>query len=220
MDNADYWIEVTPEMRKKNGISPEVVRIPRLLFDIGIPGTLNYKIARGLANPSDYTPLKKTLSHEKRASINIQQNNDFGYRELLECDVEGIFWLGKEHFGSPSEYSWNWSTSKIREYLNQDFGTGIVCADKREVLGFVLAQNRYSEQKPDVAWLQYIMTHPNHQSRGIGKTLFEKMITELKRKGAKEILADVYENNTESLHFFENQSFDIKERWFILARKI
>ena len=59
MSKSEYWIEVTPEMReklKKSGreLDPEIIRIPRLNFDIEMPGSLNYRIARGQASPDDY----------------------------------------------------------------------------------------------------------------------------------------------------------------------
>lgn len=64
MNKNEYWIEVTPEMREKlkkagRELDPEIIRLPRLNFDIGMPGSLNYRIARGQASPDDYQPKHK-----------------------------------------------------------------------------------------------------------------------------------------------------------------
>ncbi len=143
-----------------------------------------------------------------------------GYRNIQHEDVSVIFEMGKEHFGSPAQYSWDWSVRKVEEYTDTSFGSGVVCTDKEKLIGFALAQNRYSEQRPNVAWLTYVVVNPAYKGKGIGKTLTTKLTDLLKSKGVTEIITDIYENNTDSLAFFEKQGFDVKERWFILARKI
>lgn len=141
------------------------------------------------------------------------------YRKVEGKDLKAIFELGKSHFGSPSQFSWDWSIQKLEGYLDSSFGTGIVCLDK-ELIGFALAQNKYSDQKPRVAWLTYGMADKKQEGKGIGSELYKMIIAALKEVGATEIIADVYEDNAESLEFFEKKGFVIKEKWFILSRKL
>lgn len=147
-------------------------------------------------------------------------SDEFIYRPVESRDVTSIFELGKAHFGSPTQYSWDWSTDKIETFVDPSFGTGIVCTKNNGLVGFALAQNKYSEQKPGVAWFTYIAVDPQYQNKGIGKTLSERLLQELRKKGVTEVITDIYEDNTTSLEFFGKRGFDIKERWFILARKI
>lgn len=142
------------------------------------------------------------------------------YRNVQRKDVPAMFKLGKTHFGSPKQYSWDWSEKKVKAYTNSSFGSGIVCNDEDRLVGFALAQNKYSEQKPDVAWLTYVIVSPEYKGKGIGKTLTTKLTEILKKKGTRNIVTDIYEDNVESLEFFKRQGYAIKERWFILARKI
>ena len=135
-------------------------------------------------------------------------------------DSKSIFELGKEHFGSPAQYSWDWNVQKVEEYANREYGSGIVCLNQKIIVGFCLAQNRYSEQRPDVAWLTYIIINSEFKGRGIGRELSERVTASLKQRGVREVITDVYEDNAESLGFFAKQGFEIKERWFILAKKI
>ena len=143
----------------------------------------------------------------------------FLYRKLEKNDLKTIFEMGKDQFGLPSQFSWDWSLAKLDEYLDNKFGTGIVCFGD-ELVGFALAQNKYSEQKPDVAWLTYIMVSSKYLSLGIGKELYNKLVVALKGIGANEITIDVYEDNVGFLEFFKKRGFNIKEKWLTLSTKI
>lgn len=147
-------------------------------------------------------------------------HSDLTYRPINELDINDIFHLGLSHFGSSNQYSWDWSAAKIRHYLDEEFGTGLVCTRGNLLAGFALAQNKYSEQRPDVAWLTYIMINPDFKQRGVGKELFNRISAKLKESGVREIITDVYEDNRKSLEFFDKQGFAIRERWFILAKPI
>ncbi len=142
------------------------------------------------------------------------------YRPMQKEDIDYIYKLGKENFGSETQYSWDWSISKIKEYITSSFGTAFVCVHEDKIVGFALAQNKYSEQKKGLAWFTYIMVINDFQSKGIAKKLLSMVESSLKEKGVKEIITDIYEDNKNSLNFFEKQGFEIKEKWFILAKKI
>ena len=95
------------------------------------------------------------------------------YRPLKKQDVAEVFYLGKQDFASKLEYSWDWCVAKIKQYLDKSFGFGIVCVEENSVIGFVLIENNYSSQKPDVAWLTYIFVDEKYRSKSIGRHLLE-----------------------------------------------
>jgi len=142
------------------------------------------------------------------------------YRKIERADVEKIFRLGESEFAHPTQYSWDWSIPKVESYLDEESGSGIVCTGREELVGFVLAENNYSRQRPNVAWLTYLMVHPNYERNGIGQTLLEKIKDVLKSKGITEVITDIFEDNELSLRFFHKQGFSVKKKWFILARDI
>lgn len=142
------------------------------------------------------------------------------FRKMRASDVGKVFRFGKKYFGLPSEYSWDWSRKVISEYLKPSFGTGIIAADSGKIAGFALAQRKYSSQRPRVAWLTYIFVRPEYRHHELGMHLVEKMVEKLSHSGAKDVITDVYTKNTESIRFFVANGFKVKEKWFIMSRKI
>jgi predicted N-acetyltransferase YhbS len=142
------------------------------------------------------------------------------YRLMRAKDVKSVFLLGEKDFGSKSEYSWDWSIKKIRKYLKRPFGFGIVCLDKDNVVGFVLAENNYSSQKPNVAWLTYIFVDENHRHMKVGSSLLSLVSEKLSSIGKTELITDIYLDNSQSIAFFGSSEFRIKERWAILSKKL
>ena len=142
------------------------------------------------------------------------------YRKIRETDLPLILRIGKEKFGSPQQYCWDWNPDKLKLYLDESFGIGMVCTDGKEIVAFILAQRKYSRQRPGAAWIPYILVNPAYQQERVGHTLFEKIKAALKEMGATEIVADIYEENSESRRFFEKEGLSLKERWVTFAGKI
>ncbi len=142
------------------------------------------------------------------------------YRLIKAADVKTIFRLGKPIFGLRTEYSWDWSEERIREYFDRSFGFGIVCTDGGKIIGFALTQKDYSSQKPNVAWINYVFVAKKYRLRNIGSELLEKVCSTLKKRGKTDLITDVYVKNRSSLHFFESNKFEVKEKWLILSRKL
>ena len=141
------------------------------------------------------------------------------YRPLAAHDLETIYALGKEHFASTQEFSWDWSLEELQDYLTPA-GIGIIAAEQEDILGFTLAKTSYSSQRPDVAWLTYILVKEDQQGKGIAGTLLQKIEQTLKDLGKKHLITDVYAENTSSLAFFGKQDFDKKETWHILSKPL
>jgi ribosomal protein S18 acetylase RimI-like enzyme len=114
----------------------------------------------------------------------------------------------------------DWSIQKIKSYLKKSFGLGIVCLDKDSIIGFVLVEKNYSSQKPNVAWLTYIMIDKKHRHNNIASDMITLAISHLKSANKTDLITDVYMDNTASIDFFKKNNFKIKEKWVIMSRKI
>ena len=142
------------------------------------------------------------------------------YRLIENNDFSSIFLLGKPDFGLKTEYSWDWSVQKIKQYLKKSFGFGLVCLNKESIIGFALVQKNYSSQKPNVAWINYIFVTKEYRRKNIGSNLLKLVFSKLKEMGKTDLITDVYLKNKFSLDFFQSNKFRIKEKWLILSRKL
>jgi len=142
------------------------------------------------------------------------------YRFIKKSDINSIFLLGKPYFGKKTEYSWDWSKEKIKQYFNKSFGFGIVCIDKNLIIGFALVQKDYSSQKPNVTCINYIFVAKKYRHNSIGSNLLKLVFSKLKEMGKTDLITDVYLKNKSSLDFFHLNKFSIKEKWLILSRKL
>ena len=138
------------------------------------------------------------------------------YRFIKKDDINSVFLLGRPHFGLETEYSWDWSKEKIKQYLNKSFGFGVICVAKNYIVGFALIQKKYSSQKPNVAWINYLFVVKKY----IGSDLLKFAFSKLKDAGKTELIADVYLKNKPSLNFFQSNKFKVKEKWLSLSRKL
>ena len=135
-------------------------------------------------------------------------------------DIDKIFLLGRPYFALSSEYSWDWSKEKIRQYLKKKVGFGTVCSEKNSLTGFALVETDYSSQKPDVAWLTYIMIDRKYRNKSVGTELLNEVLKKLKKLGKKELITDIYVKNKASIDFFNDNRFKVEERWLSMSRKV
>jgi len=142
------------------------------------------------------------------------------YRLTEKSDITTIYLLGKAHFGLKTEYSWDWSRTKVRQFLNKSFGFGVVCHDGSSLIGFALVQKNYSAQKPRVAWINYIFVVKKYRQKNIGSGLLKVAIKKLKTMGKTDLITDVYLKNKSSLNFFQSNNFKVIEKWLTLSKKI
>jgi len=142
------------------------------------------------------------------------------YRFIKKSDITPIFLLGKDNFGSETEYSWDWSRKRVEQYLKHSFGFGVVCVRDKTLIGFALIQKNYSSQKPKVAWINYIFVSKKYRQQNIGSDLLKLASSKLKSIGKTELITDAYVENTTSLEFFQRHQFKIKEKWLILSKKL
>ena len=96
----------------------------------------------------------------------------------------------------------------------------MVCVDRDSIVGFVLVETNYSSQKPNVAWLTYILVDENYRHKNIASTLLDLMFEKLKHLGKTDIITDVYAYNKTSIDFFDSDKFHVKEKRITLSKKI
>ncbi len=142
------------------------------------------------------------------------------YRLLRTADAERVYALGKKDFGSRSEYSWDWSVAKVRQYAKRAFGFGYVCLERSRIVGFALVENHYASQRPNVAWFTYVFVGPAHRKSGIGAELVRLTVSRLRRLGKTGVMTDVFQANSASLRFFKENGFRLSERWVMMDRRI
>ena len=59
------------------------------------------------------------------------------------------------------------------------------------------------------SWIEDIAVDVNYQKRGIGKQLLKKELTELKKRGAKIVIAEVHHKQTPAIPFYYRYGFRI-----------
>lgn len=142
------------------------------------------------------------------------------FRNMRGEDIETVFCLGKEKFGSDAEYSWDWSMESVRLYLDDSFGFGVICSEGNDIIGFALVKTCYASQKPDVAWLNYIFIDGRYRRKNFGSELLDFITSNLRELGKRELIADIYAHNKASLDFFKQCGFELKEKWLSLSKKL
>jgi len=142
------------------------------------------------------------------------------FRLLRKGDVSAVYRLGRHIFGNQADYSWDWSRPSIRRYLRRSYGFGLVCVDERRIIGFLLVEKNYSSQKPEVSWVTYVYVVPEYRRQDVGSQLLDRASARLRTFGKKELIADVYADNSGSIAFFTKRKFVIQERWLLLRRRL
>ena len=141
------------------------------------------------------------------------------YRSLKESDIKKIFLIGKKEFGSRSEYSWDWTIGKLKDYLRSSFGFGIVCTEKNSIIGFALVQKDYSTQKPYTAWLNYLFVDEKYRGKGISRQLFQGVLDFAKKHKVKMLQVIVDERNAHAIEVYKKFGFEDYDKTMALALK-
>ena len=102
-------------------------------------------------------------------------------RALTEDDLDAVVEIDRKILGKARREYWK---RKIR-YADIYPRPALVAEIKGKVVGFILGYvSGWEFGVPDtVGWIDTIGVDPDYQNRGIGKTLFNKLIESLKRTG-------------------------------------
>jgi len=123
-------------------------------------------------------------------------------RTYLPSDLEQICELEKRSFGIGA-----YSVSMLKKMFNAPGTINYLAIEEDKILGYVCAlplDNRMAD-------IESIAIDPRIHRSGIGTILFNRMESELLRKGYQVIVLEVRENNTQAINFYKKHGFKATE---------
>ncbi|MBE2230913.1 MAG: GNAT family N-acetyltransferase [Chitinophagaceae bacterium] len=88
------------------------------------------------------------------------------------------------------------------------------------IAGFALYYIRYSTWKGQAMYLEDIIVTEAARGNGIGRLLFDRLITEAKEKGFKRIVWQVLEWNEPAIHFYKKYNASFDPEWLNAAIEV
>jgi len=132
-----------------------------------------------------------------------------GYRYF-----EGIYKLVQEIYDENPFATWFYERPS-REVLEAIVATKIIKVKENEAIdylainrGEIIGECEIIKDQLNRGWLG-ILVKKDYRGKKVGSKLFEKCIKESKRLGIKELLAEVYYDNS-AIDFFKKKGFEIK----------
>lgn len=143
-------------------------------------------------------------------------------RQMRLEDMHRVFEIGQQLFTPerwPTLYR-AWDEYEITELYGTDGEFCLVAETERgRVVGFALGTLM---QKPQSAWrygwLLWLGVAPRYAGRGIGARLVHQITERFIEHGARMMLVDTDEENTEALEFFRQQGFGHEVRHIYLSK--
>jgi len=143
-------------------------------------------------------------------------------RQMRLEDMPRVFKIGQQLFTPerwPTLYR-AWDEYEITELYGTDDEFCLVAETERgRVVGFALGAMM---QKPQSAWrygwLLWLGVAPHYAGRGIGGRLVHHITERFIEHGARMMLVDTDEENTEALEFFRQQGFGHEVRHIYLSK--
>jgi GNAT superfamily N-acetyltransferase len=137
------------------------------------------------------------------------------FRDFESSDYERLAELyGKifpEYNRTANEWHhWDSMVDKSRYYFHR-----FTCLSRgqREVLGFGQAQHSIEMHHPNKFWLE-IWVDPEHQKRGVGRAIYEKLTREMAEKAAVTVWAGTREDMTIPIGFAQRRGFvEVRRAW-------
>lgn len=106
-------------------------------------------------------------------------------------------------------------TVTLEQFENSGFGASkvwwaFVAEEAETIVGFALYYIRYSTWKGERMYLEDLVVTENYRGKGIGKLLFDALITEAKEKKFDAIVWQVLDWNELAINFYKkyNATFD------------
>lgn len=99
-------------------------------------------------------------------------------------------------------------TLSLEEFTRAGFGTqpvwqAFVAENEAQIVGFALYYIRFSTWKGPQIYLEDLLVTRSFRHQGIGKMLFERLISEAKKKGLKGVTWQVLKANKPALRFYK-----------------
>ena len=104
------------------------------------------------------------------------------------------------------------------ELLQDGFGNDpsyrcIVAEYENEVIGFALYYIRYSTWNGKTVYLEDFLVDDKYRSKGVGKALFEEMITIAQSLNVRQMSWQVLDWNEGAIRFYKKYESDIEDGW-------
>lgn len=140
------------------------------------------------------------------------KNNIMNIRKGTETDFPQVIGLIQElanYENAPNEV-----TNTI-EQMKEDFSLFelIVAEDKDTIIGIAIFFPYYSTWKGKCIYLEDIVVTEKKRSNGIGKLLFDEVVSFAKEFKAKRLMWQVLDWNKPAINFYKKLNADLDDEW-------
>lgn len=146
-----------------------------------------------------------------------KQTLEVKLREAVESDMSAVLNLIRqlaEYEKAPQEVTVTVEDLKHDGFTAKLFKC-IVAEIDAEVVGMALYYPRYSTWKGRTIHLEDFIVKEEHRQKGIGKKLFDAVVVEAQKFGAKRLEWVVLEWNTPALNFYNKINAAYEKDWFL-----
>jgi ribosomal protein S18 acetylase RimI-like enzyme len=98
-----------------------------------------------------------------------------------------------------------WTESQLRKWIEADQDVLLTAKDNGKLVGFVLTSLHTPTGK--ATW-ENLYVLPEYRGKGVASKLIDKMVEQLKQKGATYVFFAVNSNNKEELEYFVRRGFE------------
>jgi ribosomal protein S18 acetylase RimI-like enzyme len=134
-------------------------------------------------------------------------------RNTIESDLRQIHDEGKKE-PLLTDTAFNFSADNLSEILATENVLAYTAARKKTVLGFIIGAVKDTECK--VYWM---LVKKNFRKTGIGTELLQFFIENAKKNDVNNFFIAVFNNNSESVNFFNKNGFIVKNTFVEFYRK-
>jgi ribosomal-protein-alanine N-acetyltransferase len=120
-------------------------------------------------------------------------------RPVEEADLLAVFRIEKASFDQP------WPFSAFERYLDQP--TFLVAVDGTKVVGYVVADLTPNHGRA-LGHVKDVAVHPSRRGEGIGSKLLERVMAELRSRGADSVKLEVRESNETAISLYTAFGFE------------
>lgn len=117
--------------------------------------------------------------------------------KMTSAHIEEISRLEKECFSSP------WSEEGLRSELDNSFARFFVALSDGEIAGYIGSHNVLGE-----VYITNVAVFPEFRRNGVGKTLVDFLVNEMKAEEAEFVTLEVRESNFNAITLYEKSGFE------------
>ena len=120
------------------------------------------------------------------------------------ADLDALFAIDQECFRPGIAYG----RAELRYYLSLPRSLSVVAEDdvERTIVGFAIAETHLEKGLP-VGHVITIDVRPSHRRQGLGRTLMDAMLSDLRAAGAAVVRLEVAADNSEAKSFYQRLGF-------------